>query len=106
VTFGKVPIQAFAKIAAVVDGQEQPLGRDESSGVWNALVKTGILAADGKLQPSFDPTRTGFTLQLPEAYGNAEINVPPQEPIKKSGRNFFAQLATRQAIALCGVPQI
>lgn len=61
-------------------------------------MKTGIFAADGKLQPSFDPTRTGFTLQLPEAYGNAEINVPPQEPIKKSGRNFFAQLATRQAI--------
>jgi type III restriction enzyme len=28
VTFGKVPIQAFAKIAAVVDRQEQPLGRD------------------------------------------------------------------------------
>ncbi len=75
VTFGKVPIQAFAKIAAVVDGQEQLLGRDESNGVWNALVKTGILAADGKLQPSFDPTRTGFALQLPDAYKEHEAAV-------------------------------
>ncbi|MGB7134228.1 MAG: hypothetical protein WBD46_03010, partial [Acidobacteriaceae bacterium] len=75
VTFGKVPIQAFAKIAAVVDGQEKPLGRDESNGVWNALVKTGILAADGKLQPTFDPTRTGFTLQLPEPYQEHEAAV-------------------------------
>ena len=43
--------------------------------VWNALVKTGILAADGKLQPSFDPTRTGFALQLPEAYQQHEAAV-------------------------------
>ena len=75
VTFGKVPIQAFAKIAAVVDEQENPLGRDESKVIWAALVKTGILAADGRLLPSFDPTRTGFTLELPEAHQEHEAAV-------------------------------
>lgn len=75
VTFGKVPIQAFAKIAAVVDDQENPLGRDDSKTIWNSLVKTGILAADGRLQPSFDPTRTGFTLKLSESYQEHEAAV-------------------------------
>ncbi len=75
VTFGKVPIQAFAKIAAVVDGQEVPLGRDGSGTIWNGLVQKGLLAADGKIQPSFDPSRTGFTLQLSEAYQQHEAAV-------------------------------
>jgi type III restriction enzyme len=75
VTFGKVPIQAFAKIAVVVDEQEKPLGRDESRTIWSELVSRGFLAADGRLQPSFDPTRTGFTLQLPEAYQQHEAAV-------------------------------
>jgi type III restriction enzyme len=75
VTFGKVPIQAFAKIAAVVDEQEKPLGRDESRTIWSELVTRGFLAADGRLQPSFDPTRTGFNLQLPQAYQQHEAAV-------------------------------
>jgi len=72
VTFGKVPIQAFAKLATVVDGQEVPLGKTDSNAIWNSLVKSGMLATDGKLQPSFDPTRPGFTLQLPEPYQGQE----------------------------------
>ncbi len=74
-TFGKVPIQAFAKIATVVGDEEKPLGKDDSTAIWTTLVKTGILAADGRLQPSFDPTRTGFTLQLPEPYQDHESAV-------------------------------
>lgn len=68
VTFGKVPFHAFAKIATVVDGQEKPLGREESQSIWDSLVKGKFIAGDGRLQPSFDPGRTGFTLNLPEAY--------------------------------------
>ncbi len=75
VTFGKVPIQAFAKIATVVDEQEKPLGRDESRTIWSELVTRGFLGADGRLQPSFDPARPGFTLQLPEAYQQHEAAV-------------------------------
>jgi type III restriction enzyme len=75
VTFGKVSIQAFAKIAAVVDDQEKPLGREESRTIWSELVTRGFLAADGRIQPSFDPKRTGFTLHLPEAYQQHEAAV-------------------------------
>jgi type III restriction enzyme len=71
----KLPIQAFAKIAAVVDGQEKPLGREESKTIWSELITRGFLAADGKLQPSFQPTRTGFTLQLSDAYKEHEVAV-------------------------------
>jgi type III restriction enzyme len=72
VTFGKVPFHAFAKIATVVDGQEKPLGRDESKAIWDTLVRGKFIAGDGKLQPSFDPAKTGFTLNLPEAYKEHE----------------------------------
>jgi type III restriction enzyme len=72
VTFGKVPFHAFAKIATVVDGQERPLGREESKVIWDTLVKGKFIADDGKLQPSFDPAKTGFTLNLPEAYAEHE----------------------------------
>jgi type III restriction enzyme len=72
VTFGKVPFHAFAKIATVVDGQEKPLGREESKAIWDTLVKGKFIAGDGKLQPSFDPAKTGFTLNLPEAQAEHE----------------------------------
>jgi len=75
VTFGKVPIQAFAKIAEVVDEQEKPLGRDASKTIWNALVTRGFIATDGRLQPSFDPSQPGFTLQLPESCRQHEAAV-------------------------------
>ena len=32
VTFGKVPLTALAKLTRVVDGQEQPIGRDAAAG--------------------------------------------------------------------------
>ena len=38
-------------------------------------MQTGTLAADGGIQPSFDPTRTGFTLQLPDTYQEHEAAV-------------------------------
>jgi type III restriction enzyme len=68
VTFGKVPIQAFVKMAQVVDGKEQPLGKEAAGEIWNSLIANGILAADGKIQPKFDPKKDGFTLNLPEPH--------------------------------------
>lgn len=66
VTFGKVPIQAFVKMAQVVDGKEQRLGKEVAGEIWQSLIANGILAADGKIQPKFDPKQDGFTLNLPE----------------------------------------
>ena len=56
VTFGKVPITAFAKLARVVDGGEQPIGRAAAEELRAALVEQELLDADGRIQPAFDPT--------------------------------------------------
>jgi type III restriction enzyme len=66
VTFGKVPIQAFAKLAQVIDGKPAELGKAASQEVWRALVSQGILGSDGKIQPAFDPKKKDFQLKLPE----------------------------------------
>ena len=75
VTFGKVPIQAFIKMAQVVDGKEQPVGKEAAGEIWNTLVANGMLAADGKIQPKFDPKKDGFTLNLPEAHKALESQI-------------------------------
>ena len=68
VTFGKVPLTALAKISHVVDGQEVPVGRVAAEEIRVALVAQKILDADGRIQPTFDPRRTDFKLNLPETH--------------------------------------
>ena len=60
VTFGKVPITALAKLTRVVDGEEQPIGRDAAEAIRAALVEQKMLDADGRIQPAFDPKRPGL----------------------------------------------
>ena len=67
VTFGKVPLTAIARIVRVVDGQEQPIGRDNAEIIRGALVTQKMLDADGRIQPAFDPRKAGFKIDLPEA---------------------------------------
>jgi type III restriction enzyme len=75
VTFGKVPIQAFVKMVQIVDGKEQPLGKDVAGEIWSSLIANGILSADGKIQPKFDPKKDGFTLNLPEPHKALESQI-------------------------------
>ncbi|MDN5361087.1 MAG: type restriction enzyme [Moorella sp. (in: firmicutes)] len=67
VTFGKVPITAIAKLTRVVDGEEQPIGRPAAEAIRDALVAQKMLDMEGRIQPSFDPRRKDFKLELPEA---------------------------------------
>ena len=60
VTFGKVPITAIAKLTRVVDGEEQPIGREAAEVIKTALVEQKMLDADGRLQPAFDPEAAGL----------------------------------------------
>src|SRR5258708_527438 len=46
VTFGKVPIQAFVRLAHVVDGEERIVGREAAAEIWQSLVASGYLGAD------------------------------------------------------------
>jgi type III restriction enzyme len=75
VTFGKIPIQVFVKMAQVVDGKEQPLGKVAAGEIWSSLIANGILAADGKIQPKFDPKKDGFSLNLPKPHKALESQI-------------------------------
>ncbi|MGO8683135.1 MAG: type III restriction-modification system endonuclease [Thermoleophilia bacterium] len=68
VTFGKVPLTAFAKLSRVVDGGEQPIGRAAAEELRAALVEQKLLDSAGRIQPAFDPRRAGFALELPPAH--------------------------------------
>lgn len=70
VTFGRVPITAFAKMAQVVDGEEKPIGREGAEAIRSALVAQKILDAEGRIQPAFDPRRLDFKIEIPEPYGD------------------------------------
>lgn len=65
VTFGKVPLTAMGRLCRVVEGTEQPIGRPGAEELRAALVAQGMLDAEGKLQPAFEPSREGFRLELP-----------------------------------------
>jgi type III restriction enzyme len=70
VTFGKVPVTALAKLTRVMDGKEWPIGRETDEVIRAALVRQGMLDADGRIQPAFDPKHAGFALDLPEAHND------------------------------------
>jgi type III restriction enzyme len=70
VTFGRVPLTAFAKLVQVIDGQEKPLGHEGAEAIRAALIAQNMLDADGRIQRAFDPKREGFTLELSEPLGD------------------------------------
>ena len=68
VTFGRVPLTAFAKLTTVVDGEERPIGPEAAEAIRSALVKQKLLDAAGRIQAAFDPKRSDFSLHLPESH--------------------------------------
>ena len=68
VTFGKVPLTALARLTRIEDGREQPVGRETAAALHAALVEQGMLDAEGRIQPAFDPRRPDFRLELPDAH--------------------------------------
>ena len=80
VTFGKVPFTAIVKLTRIVDGTEQPIGRDAAESIRAALVEQKMIDADGRIQPAFDPRRKDFTLDLPEAHQDLAPAVVDRTP--------------------------
>ncbi len=66
VTFGKVPITAIAKLARVVDGEPQPIGRKDAEAIQKVLVEQKMLDTEGRLLPGFDPKKPDFKIELPQ----------------------------------------
>ena len=75
VTFGKVPLTAFAKIMRVVEEQSQPIGHAAAEEIRSSLVNQKIIDADGRIQPAFSPQRPGFKLDLPDNHRDLTSNV-------------------------------
>lgn len=69
VTFGRVPLTAFAKLVDEIDGEERAIGRDNAVMIRSSLVAQQLLDGEGRIQKAFDPKRTGFQLTLPEPFG-------------------------------------
>jgi len=65
VTFGKVPMLAFAKLVRLEGEVEKAVGRPQSEAIWKGLVERGFLDAAGKILPKFNPQAPGFDLGLP-----------------------------------------
>lgn len=68
VTFGKIPFTALVKLTRIVNGKEEPIGREAAEAIRTALVEQKMLDAEGRLQPSFDPKRKDFKLELPDEH--------------------------------------
>lgn len=68
VTFGKVPVTALAKLARIVDGQEQPIGRFAAEEIRTSLVIEKILDAGNRILAGFQPQHPSFRLALPERH--------------------------------------
>lgn len=75
VTFGKVPITAFAKLITIVNGEEKPIGKEAAEAIKASLVEQKFIDKDGKIQPNFDPKKTNFTLTLPTEFSDLVSSV-------------------------------
>lgn len=68
VTFGKVPLSAFAKLSQIVDERPEAIGREGAKKIKAALVEQGMIDEEGRLQPAFDPKAVGFKIELPAGF--------------------------------------
>jgi type III restriction enzyme len=75
ITFGKLPSIAFSKLVTVVDGKEEPVGREVSQEIWTKLVNNGFLTDDGKILPKFNPKAPGFDLALSPAHSGLKAQI-------------------------------
>ena len=86
VTFGKVPITAFAKLITIVDGEEKHIGKVAAETIKSSLVAQKFIDKDGRIQPSFDPKKAGFILTLPAEFSDlvpSVIDLLSQHQIEK-----------------------
>jgi len=81
VTFGKVPLTAFARLSRVVEGEAAAVSPEEAAAIRAALVAQKMIDADGRLLPAFDPRRSDFAVTLP----------PQSEDIRASVVDLLSQ---------------
>mgnify|MGYP001453103597 CR=1 FL=1 len=75
VTFGKIPQIGFSKLSHMVDDKEEVLGRETSMKIWEELRNNGLIDNAGKIQNSFDPRKTDFTLNMSPEFSELESEI-------------------------------
>ena len=75
VTFGKISLNAIARIVTVIDGNEQNIGEDAAQLIRNALIDQGMLESDGRIGRAFQPRAKDFSLVLPEEFDSLDTAV-------------------------------
>lgn len=70
ISFGKIPLVALSKLTQIVEEEERPIGREAAQEIRTALIEQKILDEDNRIQPTFDPRRPDFKLELPEAFSS------------------------------------
>lgn len=86
VTFGKVPITAFAKLSTIVNGEEKLIGKEAAEAIKASLVEQKIIDKDGKILQGFDPKKPNFSLTLPPNFSElvpSVIDLLSQHQIEK-----------------------
>ena len=68
VSFGKVPLTAFARLVRVEGEKEVPIGRPGAEAIFQCLTAQSILDTSGRIQTAFNPRQPGFHLELPENF--------------------------------------
>jgi len=75
VTFGKVPLAAFARITRTVDGVETPIGKVAGEAIRAALVDQKMLDSEGRIASAFDPKKPAFALTMPAGFDDLKAAV-------------------------------
>jgi type III restriction enzyme len=104
IRFGIVETHQFAGIAVKgADGQDAPLGFEQSKALWETLKTAGLLDAKGKVQDTLRTALKAGTLTLPEPFA-AQLPQVKEILRKLAGRleiknaDERKQVKTRQAV--------
>ncbi len=75
VTFGKIPQTGFSKITQLIEDTEIFLGREKSLEIWQQLKSNNLIDENGKIKPTFDVKKAGFTLGLSDEFKPIEADI-------------------------------
>lgn len=75
VAVGYVRKTEFAELPIVEDGKESRLGTRRSAEIWESLHERGYINDAGEVLGTWVPEQLGFTVGLPEQYGDYEQDV-------------------------------
>ena len=98
IRFGIVDRIAFAKIVSVDgDGNDLPLGQEQSAAPWQSFVEEGYLDSDGAIQITFDPKNPHFELRVPSGFEELRAALV-DEISKKIFKNRIANARERREL--------